>query len=288
MQPILFSALLVLAPAPDGPRLADGFYEVLESGDGVRFPGNDGRTLILGKCLGKKFGTPTIRSVNNDNTRFGCTLKGAEKLWDGPAAPALVLVAGRVCLTITGNSIPHPDETRDLWFTIIGRESAERVAKALHCAVQLRKDPGHRLKVKWTPGKEAYQVGEVVTLKFELTNAGKESVTFRIGGSQRGPRDNQFRFVAQRWSGMGKGVPDTGDPTNFGGMSWTRTLKPGETYTADVPLDRWFKFDEPDTYRVTGIWGLHLEDPTLGGFDPAIWDDLVCGDCLVHVEKAKK
>lgn len=288
MQPMFFSALLLLAPAPDGPRLEDGFYEVRDSGDGVRFPGNDGRTVLLGKRLGKKFGTPTIRSTNNDNALFGCTLKGAEKLWDGPETPALALVAGNVCLRLTGNSITNADDTRDLWFTIAGRERAERVAKALKCELRLRKDPGHRLRVKWTPAKETYEVGEAVTLKFELTNVGKENVTFRIGGSQRGPRDNQFRFVAQRWHGMGKGVPDTGDPNNHGGISGTRTLKPGEAYTADVPLDRWFKFDEPDAYRVTGIWSLRLEDPTLGGFDQAIWDDLVCGDCTVRVEKAKK
>jgi hypothetical protein len=288
MPPLLLSALVILAPVREGPHLDDGFYEVLDKGDGVRFPANDGRTLILGKRMGQKFGTATVRSVNNANTQFGCTLKGAEKLWDGPEPPALALVAGNVCLRLSGNSVPHPDGTRDLWFTIAGRESADRVARALKCEVQLRKDPGHRLTVTWTPAKETYQVGEPVTLKFELTNAGKQSVTIRIGGSQRGSRDNQYRFVAQRSYGMGKGVPDTGDPLNFGGKSWTRTLKPGDTYTAEVPLDRWFQFDEPDTYRVTGIWGLHLEDPAGGSFDRAIWDDLVSGECLVRVEKAKK
>jgi hypothetical protein len=288
MPSIYWIVLVVLAPAPRGPSLADGFYEVLEKGDGVRFPSNDGRILILGRRLGNRFGTPTIRSRNNDNTEFGCTLQGADKLWDGPEAPPLVLVADNVCLRITGNSIPTPEGTRALWFTIAGRESTERVARALKCDVHLRKDPGHRLAVKWTPTKESYQIGEDVALKFELKNVGKEAVTFRIGGSQRGPRDNQFRFVAQRWSGEGKGVPDTGDPNNFGGVSWARTLKPGESYSAEVPLHRWFKFEEADSYRVTGIWALHLEDPRRDGFDKGIWDDVVCGECIVRVEKAKK
>ena len=58
-----------------------------------------------------------------------------------------------------------------------------------------------------------------ITLTFELKNAGDKPVTIRIGGSQRGPRDNQCRFIAQRCYGLGKGVPDTCEPNNFGGMS---------------------------------------------------------------------
>jgi hypothetical protein len=191
-------------------------------------------------------------------------------------------------MMLSGNTIPNPDDTRDLWFTINGEESARKIAKALKCELQLRKDPGHRLTVKWMPEKESFQVGDAIVLKFELKNTGQENVTFRVGGSQRGPRDNQFRFVAQVSHGWGKGVPDTGDPNNHGGLSWTKTLKPGEVYAAKVELNKWFQFKEADTYRITGIWSLHLEDPTLAGFDHGIWDDLVCGECFVKVEKEKK
>src|SRR6476660_7443819 len=127
MQPLLLSALLLLAPAPKAPTLDDGFYEVLDKGDGIRFPVNDGRTVILGKSLGKQLGTATIHSRNNDNTRFGLMLKGAEKLWDGPEPLPMVVVADNVCLQLSGNTIPNADDTRDLWFTIDGLESARRV-----------------------------------------------------------------------------------------------------------------------------------------------------------------
>jgi len=288
MQPLFLTALLVLAPAPKAPTLDDGFYEILDKGDGVRFPANDGRTLLLGKNLGKQFGTATVRSLHNDNTKFGVMLKGAAKLWDGPEPLPIAVVVDNVCMPLSGNTIPNADDTRDLWFTIDGLEAARRVAKALKCEVQLRKDPGHRLTVKWTPDKESYQPGDDIKLTFELTNAGKGNVTFRIGGSQRGPRDNQYRFVAQRGYGGGKGVPDTGDPNNHGGMSWTKTLKPGETYKAGIELGKWFKFEDADVYRVTGIWSLHLEDPDRKGWEQGVWDDLVCGECLVRVEKGKK
>src|SRR5262245_22922953 len=160
MQPLFLSALLLLAPAPKTPTLDDGFYEVLFKGEGVLFPANDGRTLILARNLGKQFGTATIRSRNNENTRFGLMLKGAAKLWDGPEPLPMALVVDNVCLALSGNTIPNADDTRDLWFTIDGLASARRVAKALTCELQLRKDPGHRLAVKWTPDKESYQPGD--------------------------------------------------------------------------------------------------------------------------------
>jgi hypothetical protein len=284
---LCLTIFLGLAPAPN-PTLPNGFYEILDKGAGTSFPCNDGRELILGKSLGKEFGAPTIRSRNNGNTDFGVFLKGAAKLWDGPEPLAMAIVVDNVCMRLSGHTIPNTDSTRDLWFTVAGEEPAGRVARALKCELQLRQDPGHRLTVKWTPDKETYQVGDTITLKFELKNAGKEKVTFRIGGTQRGPRDNQYRFVAQSGYGGGKGVPDTGDPNNFGGMSWTKTLRPDEVYEAKIELNKWFKFETADSYRITGIWQLHLEDPTREGFDQGLWDDLVCGECVVKVEKPKK
>jgi len=71
---------------------------------------------------------------------------------------------------------------------------------------------------------------------------------------------------------------------NFGGIASNRTLKPGESFTASVALDKWFTFLEPDTYRVTGMYELELYDPNeQGGFGRAIWSDLVAGDCPVIV-----
>jgi hypothetical protein len=103
------------------------------------------------------------------------------------------------------------------------------------------------------------------------------------GGQQRGARDNQFRFLAYRSYGGGKAVPDTGDPVNFGGIGSVQTLAPGETFTRSVGIEKWFKFDEPDFYRITGMYELQLHDTEMGGFGRPIWDDLAVGDCLVRV-----
>ena len=116
---------------------------------------------------------------------------------------------------------------------------------------------------------------------------GKTAVTFTVGGQQRGPRDNQYRFIAQSGYGTGKSVPDTGDPTNFGGLGTWKELKPGEVFESTIELDRWFKFTEPDSYRITGIFELDLVPPG-DGFGRAIWEDFAVGQCVVYVEVAKE
>ena len=287
---MLFACILVgFAPAPKAPQVEDGFYEILDKGEGTKLLCNDGRSVLLGKQLSAEFGKPTISSRNNENTDFWVSLSHAAKLWDGPSPLEHVLVVDNVALRGSGNSIPHKDDTRDLYYHLRDEEAARKVEKRLKCDIAYRKDPGHRLTVKWAPDKESYEVGEAaIILKFELKNTGKEAVAFTAGGSQRGPRDNQFRFIAQSGSGMGKGIPDTGDPNNFGGKMGSHSLKPGETFTAKVELNNWFKFEEPG--RLPGYWEsreLHLVDQSRDWVGRGVWDDLVCGECNLKVEKKK-
>ena len=98
----------------------------------------------------------------------------------------------------------------------------------------------------------------------------------------------KFRKDAQ--AGIdGKGLPDTGDPHNFGGRSRSITLKPGEVYTTEVDLSKWFKFAEPNTYQITGVFEMPVIDPTSAeGWRPVLWDDLAVGECSVRVTAAKK
>ena len=101
---------------------------------------------------------------------------------------------------------------------------------------------------------------------YTSTNAvGTGPLSFFEGGKQRGPRDNQYRFLAYRSGGHGRAVPDTGDPTNFGGIGAVRTLKPGESFARTVTLDKWFTFTDSDTYRVTGLFELPLQGPSPEG-----------------------
>lgn len=74
---------------------------------------------------------------------------------------------------------------------------------------------------------------------------------------------------------LGAARPDTGNLNHFGAISSYRTLRPGETFKKDVRLDKWFKFEEADTYLVTGMYRV-------------LWTDFAVGECVVRVEEGKK
>ncbi len=266
-------------------KLEDGIYLWVADGPGTRVTRNDGAEVVLIRRISGAFGKAAMWSVANDNSRFQLSLKNVgplKKEVEGGAP--LAVVVGGVCLPAYGQSDLHPDGTLDLSLTLQGEKAAEKVAARLKVTPELRKHPGHRLLVRWTPDKESYRVGEPVTLKLEIRNVGKVPITFRVGGQQRGPRDNQFRFLAYRGSGFGRAMHDIGDPVNFGGISTNRTLKPGEAFTHSVGLEKWFTFLEPDVYRVTGLYQLELYAPNdQGSFGRVIWSDFATGDCTVRV-----
>lgn len=76
---------------------------------------------------------------------------------------------------------------------------------------------------------------------------------------------------------------------NFGGIVSTKTLKPGESFSTTVGLDKWFRFIEPGTYQVTGILELPLYDPDAADpFGKVIWDELAVGECEIRIVKKEK
>jgi hypothetical protein len=269
-------ALSAFAPRPED----SGVYVSQPAGKGPAITRTDGAEVALGRQLSRAFGKATMRSVANDNAEFHLQLKNAGPLPEGADQMPLALLIDGVCVGVWGHSDPHPDRTIDLTATVHGAEAARKVAAFLKVEPQRRTHPGHRFSVRWAPEKERYAPGESVTLKMEIRNTGDRPFSFFVGGKQRGARDNQYRFLAYRSYGGGKAVPDTGDPVNFGGKGSARELKPGETFTASVDLGKWFAFTDPDVYRVTGIFELHVVDPRDW---QTIWEDLAVGDCLVRV-----
>jgi hypothetical protein len=253
-----------LALAQGGPvRVPEnGIYTWREGGAGMHVKRTDGAEIVLGKRIGQGFGQGSLRSDANDNSRLTLHLTNAGPLEPGADSGRLAVIIDGLCLGVWSHSDVRPNGTLELNCSVYGEAAARQVAKALKIEPQLRKDPGHRFQVRWTPEKEAYQVGEPMVLKLEIRNTGKVPFSFIVGGQQRGPRDNQYRFLCYRSYGHGRAVSDTGDPTNFGGLGTYHTLKPGEAFTRTVSLDKWFAFTDPDTYRVTGIYQLQLiEDP---------------------------
>jgi RNA polymerase sigma factor (sigma-70 family) len=276
-----------LAPAPQA--IPDGVYWLNFEGKGRSIRLGNGSRAFLGDRVSRSVGTDAaLRSLSNDNTRFALTIKKLGPLPPEVTETQTALVVDGVILHLGRPEKLADDRTTSSWATVYSAEAARKLAAHYKIEPARRKHPGHRFSTRWVPGKAAYAPGEAVTLKLELRNTGTVPMRFTIGGKQRGPRDNQYRFLAYAGHGGGKAVPDTGDPLNFGGISTSKTLKPGDVYRAEVALDKWFRFTEPDVYRVTGMLELSLSDPEAEDpFGPVIWDDLAVGDCLVRVEKPK-
>lgn len=266
----------------------DGIYLVHEKGNGPKVTRNDtGDQIVLGERLTDKLGRATsIHSTSNDNQRLSMSLVGVGPLPQAQLGPHLALLIDGRCFMIYSRSDAENDGTVRLSTVIHGEDALRGVTKVYKIEPTLRKHPGHQFAVAFQPDKESYAPGEPITLKMTIKNVGQETVTFHDGGRQRGPRDNQFGFTAMRGGGWGKAVPDTGDPTNFGGLGGNRTLKPGEVFTKDVRLDKWFQFKDADTYAIVATYRLEFHDPREKPHQ-VIWDDFATAECVVRITMKK-
>lgn len=67
-----------------------------------------------------------------------------------------------------------------------------------------------------------------------------------VGGRQRGPRDNRFSFTITR-NGTPVAIADAPD---FGGISFSKKLQPGDDHELTVDLRSWAALDAPGHYAV--------------------------------------
>ena len=273
--------VLFAMDAASAEDIPDGIYHWVISDDGRRVPRHDGGggKIILGELAAETIGTVTMTSIANDNSLFRIDMVAGGPSLGGGAHYFAWCVAGLV-MPVRGY---HEDT---LHARLAGLDNARRVAKTLNVKLKLREHPGHRYVVSWTPSKQSYCPGEAVMLKMEIRNVGKVPFSFRDGGLDRGPRNNQFSFVAHRWAGSGKAVPDTGDPDNHGGRARPVALSLGESFARDVKLTDWFQFSESGTYRITGMFRMGIREPGTA-LEPK-WDEFVVGECQVHIEKNDK
>jgi hypothetical protein len=266
-------------------KLENGVYVLKFEGPGRKVRLADGYDGFLGKRLSPSVGVgESLQSMTNDNTRFLFTI---DKL--GPLPPAAAenqsaLVVEGLVFHLGRPEKPPGDGIWNTSVNVYSPEATRTLAARYKVEPQLRKHPGHRYEVRWLPGKRQYEVGEAVTLAMELKNTGSGPLRFTFGGKEQGPRDNQFRFIAQSGHGYGKSLPDIGDPENYGGKVMGKVLQPGETFTTKVDLSKWFAFSSADTYKITGIFEMPIIDPaSADGFRPLLWDDLAVGECSVRV-----
>src|SRR5262245_32199987 len=112
---------------------------------------------------------------------------------------------------------------------------------------KVRRHPGHKIQVVFSPEKKVFVPGEPVKVVLKVTNIGESDFMFMRGGRQRGARDNQFGFTAQAGNRM---LPDIGHPDHFGGLGIFVRVRPKETVEIPVDLKRWFAFDKEGTFQM--------------------------------------
>lgn len=265
--------------------LTPGIYTLSDDDTGTKVTTTDGNEVRLRKLVSERLGRGSMRSESNANDFFYLQL---DRVGPFPAADReggrLAVIVGGVCMVVVSEGDRGADGRVDLGMYVRGADAADAVAKALDIVPHRRAHPGHRLLVAFAPEKKVYAPGEPVTLVMTIKNVGEVTVGFADGGMNRGPRNNQFSFLCYRNTGFGKAVPDTGDPTNFGGLASFQRLAPGETFTKSVDLSKWFELTEPDNYRITGMFRLSYSSPK-EAFGPEIWSDFAIGECDVRVEK---
>ncbi len=256
----------------------DGFYVIGDKGTAVKTL--DGKTIHLTQKFDwKEVRVGEIRSWSNDNERFSLSLQKVGA-FTRPFEDVALCVAD-CCTTFSwnpefpmlpDNTLPKNDQVLSISTPAdLTAAAAGAYAKFFGTSVKLRVHPGYKLAVRFIPGKESFSKIEALLVTLEIKNVGESETTFKIGGQNRGSRDNQFGFTAY---GPGlEAVPDTGDSSHMGGFSGNRTLKPGQTFTMEVDVRKWFALKEPGSYQLTGTYQLNFKDPGASFVWNSLWQD---------------
>src|SRR5687768_5514277 len=217
--------------AADTDKLSSGLYEMRHEGDGRATPRADvagAEPVMLGKRL-----TPDIReaklvSMSNDNSRYRLTAI-AGPIPQGADVGHHALVVAGLCLPIGSTPERRADGTVEVGTVVAGAAAADKIAAELAITPQRRAHPGHQMLTSFAPEKPSFAPDEPVMLVMTITNVGTVPIRFGDGGSQRGARNKQFGFTACTYD---KAIPDTRDPTHFGGLIGTVELEPGKSGSA--------------------------------------------------------
>lgn len=275
--PFLFIFLLCPLAQADSHKITNGIYVITDSGKGPAVRTLNGIEVHLGGKFTEPIEKIYFRSISNDNESYFLSL---EKTGPFPKDYTLfALYADGHCLRFNGSG-----SSDDKIFSISGQFDSAKAADAFAQFLKIQPLKRVRLDYALATGyispKEAFSTKEPLPVTLEIKNIGSVPVTFQIGGKNRGERDNQFGFTA--YDGM-KAVPDTGNPVHFGGISVNQTLKPGEVFTKEVDLRKWFTFQKTGTYEITGTYDLSFFDPERKDYF-VLWEDYATARFYLKIE----
>lgn len=108
---------------------------------------------------------------------------------------------------------------------------------------------------------EAVNVGDEIPVEFEITNRGTNDYKFVDRNYDRSGRMPEYSFIAKNAAGDTVPDPRVGNRGGWfgGGLGQYATLKPGQSFTKVIPLNRWALIKEPGRYVVTGSYSSMVE-----------------------------
>jgi len=99
---------------------------------------------------------------------------------------------------------------------------------------------------------EVVKAGDEISIEFHITNRGTNDYKYADRTYDRSGRMNEYKLVARNESGETFPDPRANDKGGWfgGGLFQYAILKPGQSFTKTIPLNRWALVKEPGRYTV--------------------------------------
>jgi hypothetical protein len=298
------AALVIATPVllcAQAPQVSSGIYVLAEptSSEPLSLDRGDAAgKLSVGEKLAARFDSAAITSESNDNSQLRLSVQCL--ITPGIEKKRMAIVLAGKAFYVTSITRVGDGSTSKVYFQadVAGPDIAQAIAEELSIKPQFRTHPGHLWVVSLRPDKDSYKVGDPISLNLTIKNVGQTPFAFTDGVLPPGWRNNQFEFAAFRHVGFETPLPDTGNATIQALPSTLVApddshrpqrprfvvLKPGDEFTKAVNLADWFKFDQPDSYRVSGMYRVQLQ--SLDNAHQTLWDDCAVGQCTFRIDQA--
>ena len=103
---------------------------------------------------------------------------------------------------------------------------------------------------------EVVKAGDEIYIEFKITNTGTNDYRYADRTYDRSGRMNEYKLVATNSSGEAVPDPRANDKGGWfgGGLFQYAILKPGQSFTKTIPLNRWALVKEPGRYAAIGSY----------------------------------
>lgn len=267
-------------------QVADGVYLITQDESRPSVESQTGHHYRIGDQPDLTAAESSIYSTTNANDAFYLVLRFSYDSHDALSRNLHILVLDE-CGYVFYAGGSTADTHSNIYATVIGAEAKDKVATYFDCPVTYKKHPAHQFLIEFSTEKETYKSGEVIIATLQLTNVGEHPITFNQGGRYRGARNTQYIFSGFYRLGellIHEPLIDIGTNSNMGGIAVPITLEPGEVFTDQVNLDKWFEMSKSGDYLIHASYFLEFVDPKTRSFEN-IWQDYVTGDFRFSVEE---